>query len=393
MPVDEPVINTAREEVSAFKVDSPNCQGAPFGRTVILILLIYVPAAGIALQGDPPAIEYRTLMDMESSQPTPQRPPQPDWAEWKMFPDEPENVSNLPAAEPSLPKRSVGWPVMLFVLTCLSTYALGGWRYSLCLMTILVCHEAGHFIQAWRYGVYASLPLFLPMPVGPIGTLGALIRMEAGVGDRKAIYDIGISGPLAGLVPTLVFLVIGLQTAEYKLVEVLPGGVQIVGGPFVPSNEGYFFGEPLVFRWVRDHAAGRPPEVPEAPIGKTYRYECMIGTMAQAGWVGLLITSLNLFPIGQLDGGHVLYALLRRRSHFVAWFIMGAAAIAILIGAVVFHHQEVVGWLVMLSILLAMGPRHPPTADDEVPLGWPRAILGWLTLAFVFIGFTPTPFL
>ena len=108
--------------------------------------------------------------------------------------------------------------------------------------------------------------------------------------------------------------------------------------------------------------------------------------MAFAGWVGLLITALNLIPIGQLDGGHILYGLLRTKAHKVATLLLLAAAAGVL-------WYQLWGWTLMLVLLMVMGPVHPPTADDEVPLGAWRTLLGWLTLAFIPIGFTPTPFL
>ena len=109
--------------------------------------------------------------------------------------------------------------------------------------------------------------------------------------------------------------------------------------------------------------------------------------MAFAGWVGLLVTSLNLIPIGQLDGGHVLYALLRKRAHKIAMFLLFAAFFITLL-----HFNKYGGWSLMLALLFFMGPRHPPTANDEEPLGTFRTVLGWLTLAFILIGFTATPF-
>ena len=152
-------------------------------------------------------------------------------------------------------------------------------------MTILLCHEMGHFLQAQRYGVYASLPFFIPVPVQPFGTMGAVIVMEPRVGHRRALFDIGITGPLAGLVPTLVFLVIGLQHSTFAM----------------PGKESY--GDPLLVRFLANWILG------PTPAGLAI----VVDPMAFAGWVGLFITSLNLIPIGQLDGGHVLYALLRRR--------------------------------------------------------------------------------
>ena len=115
-------------------------------------------------------------------------------------------------------------------------------------------------------------------------------------------------------------------------------------------------------------------------------HEVIAHPLAFAGLVGMFITALNLIPIGQLDGGHVLYAILRRKAHAVAMILLTAAAVV-----VVWHIHAFGGWLLMIFLLAAMGPRHPPTADDHVPLGTARIILGWLTLAFLFIGFTPTP--
>ncbi|NUQ65454.1 MAG: site-2 protease family protein [Pirellulales bacterium] len=250
-------------------------------------------------------------------------------------------------------------PVALFLATCASTFLVGGWVYALSLMTILVCHEMGHFLQARRYGVPATLPFFIPMPITPIGTLGAVIGMDARVGDRKALFDIGISGPLAGLVPTILFCIIGVHQAS---VDVL-------------RDSGLQFGEPLLFQFLSWLRFGPLPE----------GYSVYIGPMAFAGWVGLLITSLNLLPIGQLDGGHILYGLLRRKAHRVATFVLFTA----LAGIVAFGLYE---WALMLFLVFLMGPKHPPTTNDHVPLGTGRIVLGWLTLAFIFIGFTPTPF-
>jgi membrane-associated protease RseP (regulator of RpoE activity) len=264
-------------------------------------------------------------------------------------------------------RRRVRLPVLLFIATCLSTLFVGGWTYAVPLMTILICHEMGHFLQARRYGVHASFPYFIPMPVPPLGTFGAVIGMEARMGDRRALFDIGITGPLAGLVPTLVFCVIGLHWSH---TEFVPKG----GGGFLP------LGEPLLFKWLSDYFFG------PLPAGK----HVILHQTAYAGWVGLLITALNLMPIGQLDGGHVLYALLRRNAHKVASLLLMAAGIAVMIAVVEYGYF---GWILMLFLLMLMGPIHPPTADDHVPLGFGRIVLGWLTLAFIPIGFTPMPFL
>lgn len=277
-------------------------------------------------------------------------------------------------------QRRVRLPVLLFVATCLSTLATGvvmsvppspGWWaallnglwYAAPVMTILICHEMGHFIQSYRHGVYASWPYFLPFPVpgSPLGTLGAVIVMEPRIGHRKALFDIGVTGPLAGLVPTFIFLIVGLR---YSTIEKQQFGY------------GMHFGEPLVFRFLVSHILG-----PVRP-----GMEVITHPTAFAGWVGLLITSLNLMPIGQLDGGHVLYALLRRKANKVASLLLLSA---IVIVALDFNHLGM--WTLMLILLVIMKPTHPPTADDDEPLGIVRTIIGWLTLAFIVIGFTPTP--
>ncbi len=274
-------------------------------------------------------------------------------------------------------RRHVVLPVALFIATCLSTFYAGthlpgtypGLKFAVPLMTILFCHEMGHFLQARRYGVYACLPFFIPLPGSPIGTMGAVIAMEPRIGGRRALFDIGISGPLAGLVPTLIFSVWGLH----------------LSGPVSGTGD---LGEPLLFRYLCYLKFGpRPPHV-----------DILLHPTAFAGWVGLLITSLNLIPIGQLDGGHVLYALLRQRAHQVARFLLRAAwALVALDTAWAWAFREVPRlalWIPMLLLLtFVLGPIHPPTADDDEPLGLARTILGWLTLAFIVIGFTPTPVL
>ena len=276
---------------------------------------------------------------------------------------------------PAMRRRRWRLPLFLFLAACLSTTYVGGFTYDpvvgwtyvfsrglmygVAVMTILVCHEAGHFIQTRRYRVPASLPFFLPLPIGPIGTLGAVIGMDARISDRRALFDIGITGPLAGLVPTLICCVVGLQLSELAPYR---GGELAVGSP-------------LIFDAIAWMTFGPIPPGLGADLHP----------IAFAGWVGLLITALNLMPIGQLDGGHILYGLLRSRAHTVASLVLMAA-----MAAVIFFGLW--GWSLMICLLLFMGPRHPPTANDNAPLGPVRIALGWLTLAFVPLGFTPIPF-
>jgi membrane-associated protease RseP (regulator of RpoE activity) len=223
----------------------------------------------------------------------------------------------------------------------------------------------GHFVQAWRYGVHASFPFFIPMPFSPFGTFGAVIGMSSRITNRRALFDIGITGPLAGLVPTILCCVLGIRWSH-----AVPAAL------FEHQLGGWKLGEPLLFQWMTGWL--------HAPIPAGF--DLLLHPMALAGWVGLFVTALNLVPIGQLDGGHVLYALLRRKAHAVATVLLVAAVVI-----VIWHIGDMFGWLLLLFLLVMMGPRHPPTADDYVPLGACRIILGWLTLAFLLIGFTPVP--
>lgn len=268
-----------------------------------------------------------------------------------------------PPPPPQPARRRLGLPLLLFLATCGSTYFVGGPVYALCVMTILVCHEAGHFIQSWRYGVYSSLPYFIPLPIPPLGTMGAVIGMSASIPNRRALFDIGVSGPLAGLVPTLVFCVLGLMWSEpAAMVQLNRGEHMVLGRPLLMD---------VIINLVQ------PPNPQGMPI--------QLHPMAMAGWVGLFITALNLFPIGQLDGGHVLYALLRRKANFVASFLLFSAVALVVL-------YSYYSWTLMLVLLMLMGPNHPPTGDDSTRLGLGRSILGWLTLAFLPLGFTPIPF-
>ena len=316
-------------------------------------------------------------------------PPQQGIILAELVPEPPEEEASLPHARP----RRVVLPTILFIATCLSTFVAGaqgyffglimallaghvpgfaffeemmvaGSLYAVPVMIILVCHEAGHFIQARRYGVRCSLPYFIPMPISPLGTFGAVIAMEARMGSRKALFDVGISGPLAGLVPTLIFCVWGLC---------LSGPVSISEGA-----GGLRFGDPLILQWLAKLI------LEPIPAG----HDIALNPILFAGWVGLLVTSLNLLPVGQLDGGHILYALLRKNARPVAMVVLVGVTIAVIVGMAIYHYP---GWILMLMLLLLIGPNHPPTDDDNVRLGPVRTVLGWLTLGFIFLGLTPMP--
>lgn len=235
----------------------------------------------------------------------------------------------------------------------------GGLAYSVPLMFILTCHELGHYIQTRRYRVRSSLPYFIPMPLGPFGTLGAVIAMDGRIPNPRALFDIGISGPLAGLVPTVFCLYYGIKWSYF--------------GPLTSGSE-MLFGEPILFKAFSYWFFGpTPPDV------ILYAHP-----LAMAGWVGLLLTSLNLMPFSQLDGGHVFYALLGRRAARYSWLIFYSIVVLIV-------WYQLWHWMLILFLISFIGVTHPPTANDTITLNPSRRVLGWCTLAFIFFGLTPTP--
>lgn len=235
-----------------------------------------------------------------------------------------------------------------------------GLVYAGCVMTILLAHEMGHFLQAVRHGVPATFPFFIPFPISPFGTMGAVIVQDGGRANRRQLYDIAISGPLAGLLVALPVTWYGVSISHVADVA--------------PTGFGVRYGDPLLLRWIVEAIHG--PYGPDQDV--------LLNAPLFAGWVGIFITALNLLPVGQLDGGHILYALVGRTSRFVAFAVVGAA-----LGWMIYSRRA--DYALMLVLLLVFGVKHPPTANDYVPLGFWRVALGWLTLAFVVIGFTPTP--
>ena len=259
-------------------------------------------------------------------------------------------------------KKLRGWPLnlTLFVLTCGTTTLMGGPAYAAVLMAILLFHEMGHYLQARRYAVPATLPYFIPLPLPPFGTMGAVIRMNNLGADRRVLFDIGVTGPLAGLVVAIPAVVWGLSHSEVVASETMAGAGLQLGGS-------------LLFTGLARVVVGAVPE----------GFDLVLHPVAFAGWAGFFVTALNLLPIGQLDGGHVVYALFGRRSFAVS--VVAAAAFAL---TAIFVNPA---WTLMVVLVLLIGLRHPRTADDTVPLGRIRVIVGVAALIFFVLSFTPDP--
>jgi membrane-associated protease RseP (regulator of RpoE activity) len=236
------------------------------------------------------------------------------------------------------------------------SYLLAGLPFSLTLLTILLAHEFGHFLTARYYLVDASLPFFIPFP-SLIGTMGAFIRIRSAIVSKRVLFDIGIAGPLAGFVALVSPLIAGIA-----LSKVVPG---------IGHSGDLVFGTPLILRmmeWVR---------FPGVAAGDIYLHP-----VARAAWVGLLATALNLLPIGQLDGGHILYAFWGERTRYLSrLFIL----VLVLMGAFITY-----SWLVWAALLFFFGMRHPAIVDPN-PLGRFRTRLAVAALAIFVLSFTAAP--
>jgi NADH:ubiquinone oxidoreductase subunit 6 (subunit J) len=239
-------------------------------------------------------------------------------------------------------------------------YASGLW-YSLSILGILGAHEMGHYVACRYYGVDASLPYFLPAPV-LTGTLGAFIRIRQPIATKRELFDIGIAGPIAGFVVAVPVLVVGLLLSNVIRVP--------------PNLQGLELGEPLLFRVVAWLCLGSPPD----------GYSINLHPMAFAAWFGLLATALNLFPIGQLDGGHISYAVLGRRSTTLTYAMVGCLL------ALSFVSSSWIVWTVLtVGMLFVFGARHPRTIDEDIPLDRGRLWLAAFALLMFVLCFTPTP--
>jgi membrane-associated protease RseP (regulator of RpoE activity) len=242
-----------------------------------------------------------------------------------------------------------------------------GFWYSATILAILGCHELGHYIACRYYDVDASLPYFMPLPLllsVSTGTLGAFIRIREPIRSKRMLFDIGIAGPIAGFVVAVPALFAGIALSR---VTRMP--------PIVPPGT-LNLGEPLLFKLVAWVIWGSVPD----------GYTINLHPMAFAAWFGLLATALNLFPIGQLDGGHISYAVLGRRSTVVT-----IAAIGVAIVLAYFASSWLVWTGLMVAMLLLFGPRHPRTMDEDVPLDRARLTLAFVALAMFAVCFTPAP--
>lgn len=285
---------------------------------------------------------------------------------------------------PELTSRRLTLHLTLLLLTLVTTFVMGAlmspdlrtWRqivydprvissglaYSLTLIAILLAHEMGHYLACRHYRIRATLPYFIPAPT-LIGTFGAFIRIKEPITSRRALFDIGIAGPLAGFAVALPASLIGLLIAE-------------PAPPPPPHTESIIFQDPLLFILIQ-----RLFDVPRMTEWNPIYF---------AAWVGMLATSLNLLPVGQLDGGHVVYALLGRRGHRAV--AVGIFALVCVLAIIAYNRYHWPGWFLYVGLLgLLLGLKHPPLADEHQPLDHPRRLVGVVGLVVFVLSFLPFP--
>jgi membrane-associated protease RseP (regulator of RpoE activity) len=288
--------------------------------------------------------------------------------------------------------------VVLFIITVFTTMMAGavligkdyfadfsniiyGWKYSLAVLTILTAHEFGHYFAARYHQISATLPYYIPLPLPGFhfGTLGAFIKIKSPIQNRFALLDVGAAGPISGFVVSLFFLILG-----YKNLPNTEGIIQFVETihPWGDLGEGginLVLGKSLLFAFFNDFLAGG-----RLPMNEVYHFPFIF-----AGWIGLLVTAINLMPIGQLDGGHILYALVGKRARLI-----GVSAFSLLIVLnffLIIQYFSFVWVLWIILIFVLIGFRHPPTMNDRVSLNFPRMVTGWFCLGLFIICFPPLP--
>jgi len=275
-------------------------------------------------------------------------------------------------------------------LQALLALAKTGWPFAVSILAILGVHEFGHYFAGRAHGVKVSLPFFIPMPFSPLGTMGAFINMKEIPRNKRVLMDIGVAGPIAGYLVSLVVIWIGLSLSHIDTIPLTfpeGQGLQIEGnsitylflkwlyfGQWLPQPADYGNLSPFLY-WIKYFFTGRP-----FPLGGT---DVMIHSVAWAGWAGLLVTSLNLIPVGQLDGGHIFHLLFgtkgsRKIYPFLLVFLAGLGFLWS-------------GWWLWAVLLLVFGRVYAEPLDQITPLDKKRKALGILALVIFVLTFIPVP--
>lgn len=313
---------------------------------------------------------------------------------------------------PSLPEPKKRFPlvnIVLFLLTVFSVMLAGaspegtppadqgaqalwllksiftGWPFALSLLGILLAHEFGHYLMSRYHKTAATLPFFIPLPFSILGTMGAFIQMQAVPKNKRILFDIGVAGPLAGMVVAAPVLLFGLTLSHLGPIVQDPNGFiegnsllyllskYLVFGQLLPSPAS-LSGLPLLQYWLQYFFTGHP-----VPFGGT---DVFIHPVAFAGWAGLLVTALNLIPVGTLDGGHITYALFGEKIRKAYPFILGLLAALGLVWST---------WWLWALLLLWLGRVHAEPLDQITELDPPRRAVGWFAILLFALVFSPVP--
>lgn len=263
------------------------------------------------------------------------------------------------------------FPPLLYVLLSPTRWweiFVEGFPFAATLLSILICHEFGHYFLARKHKVDASLPFFIPVPVLFIGTMGAVIAMRGQIKNRNALLDIGAAGPLAGLVIAIPAIFWGVAHSPVQP---------------LPTDQGYLLEGTSLFYGLCKYLIHGP--IPEG-------YDVQLSQVALAGWVGLFMTALNLLPIGQLDGGHIAYALLLKKHDRLSQVVHGSLFLSVpvlwLLGFGTVSNWAFFG-LIILLLMRGFGPKHPPVTDADQPLSPLRVAIGVLCLIFFVLLIPP----
>jgi membrane-associated protease RseP (regulator of RpoE activity) len=295
----------------------------------------------------------------------------------QQVPDSPREIRVEQVLRAQRKKKGYRLQVILFLLTILTTLIAGssfyvspeellknpllittGIPFSFSLLAILFAHEMGHYITSRLYRVDVTLPYFIPAPT-LFGTLGAVIKMRSPIQKKNMLLDIGAAGPITGVLVAIPLVVWGLMRSQFI--------------PIAPEGTYLIFGDSLLFRFISHLVLG---DVPEG-------YDILLDPIGFAGWVGFLVTALNLMPMGQLDGGHIAYALFGRRQRLVSRVFL---IFLVVLGAFFY-----MGWLVWAILVLFIGVDHPPVIDDDAPIDAKRKVIGWIAFAIFVLTFIPSP--
>lgn len=275
---------------------------------------------------------------------------------------------------PTEKKKKFPTPILLFAITVLTTVWAGclhqginifvepwsfykGLPFAITLLLILGIHESGHYFLCKLHRIPATVPYFIPMP-NILGTMGAFIKIKGAITNRRALLDIGMAGPLAGFIIALPATIIG-----YILSPIVP----------TPLEEGLVLGNSIL-TWILEKTLIPIPEP---------GYGIMLHPIGFAGYIGLFVTAMNLLPVGQLDGSHVITALLGEKQHLIA---------KITLILLVFSGMFWSGWWLWVVLLLITGIKHPVIRYDARGLDSTRKILAWITIAIFILTFVPVPF-